>query len=625
MNALFSFFVSVCLTISSLFYGAPIDPPKEASPVKETKPDNSEYVYDRIDGCNDACFYIGRPNEDSLTEIHSSDFGMAESNADNTDCLNSAFDYCASHPGTKLVIDRGVYHFAGDDAIRVYDCRNLLVDGNGSRFIFTSTACSTKIKLCNSSFVEFRNLDTDWDWENDPVGSLVRIVADDDNAHTMDLEFLERSEVNEDIIIKAMTICDPETGTMGADGSSKESYFYQQADGIKKIEKLSANVLRVTQNGSADYFDQGEVYMLRHHVYDATVFRLDSDSNNLTFDNLNIYACSGMAFTVGGNCHRFQIKNTYIGVEKSQANNRHISLGADAIHIADTKGYFSIEGCDISGMGDDAVNVHDNLAYVKETVDSNTVKAIVKFNAQVGTTVGFKNAEFYDIDTRAKITEIRAVDDEYMITFDKPIADTVEVGYIFYNSECNSGNYVIRNNYFHENRARGLLLQSSNGLCENNRFYKTMGQAIKIVMDIQTGLWLEGTGVDNLVIRNNEFDLCNYSSWGTVIDMGTNFDGKQLKAQPFTNIVISGNKFSDCHEYSIIVRSANGIEICNNSSTVNSLKKTYGKISIEKSAHNLTVNSNTFTFGALHRNNNPKCGNLRVWADVLSHGDNSAE
>ena len=34
-----------------------------------------------------------------------------------------------------------------------------------------------------------------------------------------------------------------------------------------------------------------------------------------------------------------------------------------------------------------------------------------------------------------------------------------------------------------------------------------MGQQIKIVMDIMPGLWYEGTGVNNLVIRNNEFEL----------------------------------------------------------------------------------------------------------------------
>lgn len=619
MNIIFSFFVSVCLMLSSLFYGAPIAPPEVNEAHRENEPESDCYVYDRIEGANGACFYIGRPDEAKLNTVLASDFGMDEAKADNTAELNSALAYCAAHPGTRLVIPKGTYRFTSNDTIRVFGCENLLVEGNGARFIFTSTAAANKFTFRSSSFVEFRNLDTDWDWENDPVGRLVKIVGENDKAHTMDLEFTEYDSVSENMVIKAMTICDPETYTMGAQGEFKESYFYQQPDGIRKIEKIAPNVLRVTHNGSADYFEKGQYYMLRHHVYDATVFRLEGESNNLTFDGINIFASAGMAFTAGESCSRFHIKNTYIGVEKSRSDKRHIALGADAIHIADTKGYFCIEGCDISAMGDDAINVHDNLAYVTQVINDNTIKALVKFRADVGTEVAFKNSEFYDIDLKGTVTHIAPENGEYVITFDTPVGREADKGYIFYDANCNSGNYVIRNNCFHENRARGLLLQSSNGLCENNRFYKTMGQAIKVVMDIQTGLWFEGTGVDNLVIRNNEFEQCNFSAWGEVIHLGTNFDGKELKAQPFTNIVINGNKFINCPDAAVTVRSANGIEISDNSVWVSSLLNDNGKIVIKDSASNIITGNNTLTHCNVSRGNCPKCQGFKVWTDVLAN------
>ena len=78
-----------------------------------------------------------------------------------------------------------------------------------------------------------------------------------------------------------------------------------------------------------------------------------------------------------------------------------------------------------------------------------------------------------------------------MISFDRTLPEEIAADTIMYIADCDSGNYVISNNYFHEHRARGLLLQSDNGLCENNRFYKIMGQQIKIVMDIMPGLWYE--------------------------------------------------------------------------------------------------------------------------------------
>ena len=106
-----------------------------------------------------------------------------------------------------------------------------------------------------------------------------------------------------------------------------------------------------------------------------------------------------------------------------------------------------------------------------------------------------------------------------------------------------SGNYVISDNHFHENRARGLLLQSSRGLCTGNRFYRVQGMPIRIVMDIVPHLWQEGTGVDGLLVSGNVFDECDYGAWGTQIEISTNINGKPAGGIVFRNIEISRNLF----------------------------------------------------------------------------------
>lgn len=267
MDKLIAFLMSICITISALIFGAMPALPSAPVPFTEPEPADTAYVYDKIDGAGGACFYIGRPKEETLLTVHSRDFGMSEGKADNTAELNEAFAYCAAHKGTKLIIDRGVYRFTGNDTIGVFGCENLLVEGNGSKFIFTSTASYNKLSFANSSFVEFRNLNVDWDWENDPIGSAVEIVGVDSKNHTMDLLFTELSEVSESIVIKAMTQCDEKTFTMGADRSSNEVYFYQIPYSVKSVEKLSSNVLRVTHSGVADHFEKGQVYKIgRAHV-----------------------------------------------------------------------------------------------------------------------------------------------------------------------------------------------------------------------------------------------------------------------------------------------------------------------------------------------------------------------
>ena len=109
-----------------------------------------------------------------------------------------------------------------------------------------------------------------------------------------------------------------------------------------------------------------------------------------------------------------------------------------------------------------------------------------------------------------------------------------------------------------------MLLQSSNGLCENNRFYKTMSQAIKVVMDIEPTLWQEGTGVDNLVIRNNTFEKCNYSDWGCVIEIGTNIAGRSAETAVFSNIEISSNRFKDIPSTLMRTNNVNGLVFADN-------------------------------------------------------------
>jgi hypothetical protein len=47
-----------------------------------------------------------------------------------------------------------------------------------------------------------------------------------------------------------------------------------------------------------------------------------------------------------------------------------------------------------------------------------------------------------------------------------------------------SHNYVIRSSYFHENRARGLLLQTAGGLVEGNRFFHDQMAALHLTADI---------------------------------------------------------------------------------------------------------------------------------------------
>ncbi|MCQ2479819.1 MAG: hypothetical protein MJ120_04180, partial [Clostridia bacterium] len=235
-----------------------------------------------------------------------------------------------------------------------------------------------------------------------------------------------------------------------------------------------------------------------------------------------------------------------------------------AIHIANSDGCFNIANCDISGQGDDALNVHDGLGWVK-SIDGNkiTLEATAVY-MRAGDVLKFRDALFNETDATATIKDITYSGAYYDITFTEDVSDKIGLNYIAYDLSCSSENYVVRDNYIHENRARGFLLQSPNGLCENNVFYKTEMQAIKVVMDISPGLWYEGTGVDNLEIKGNEFLMCDYIATGEVITIGSNISGKTATSEPFTNIRITDNTFKEFPERVLNADNVNGLTFTGN-------------------------------------------------------------
>ena len=613
---LISFIASILL----LFTSSQTLPVKSDVLVEELVNLSENRTADEINGANGTRFYIQRPRAEKMNSVNASKFGLNEENKDNFSAFQSALNYCSEHPQTKLVIDKGTYYFESINGLDANNCTDLLIEGNDATFVFSST--DYRFFIRNSDCVEIRNLNIDWNWKKSPLASVVIVQNSNTDTNTLDLVFKDAEYCDENCRLMAITQCDPETYTFGAKYSSKEVYLYQDETNIKSFQKISDNTLRVTHNGCMNGFEDGETYILRHYVYNGTVFNLRDYSKNITFDNVSIYGSSGMAYICEGNSSHFQIINSFIGVNPEHKDKRCVSLTADAIHIVNTNGCFNISDCDISGMGDDCINVHDGLGYVSG-VNGNTLTLIASaMRLEVGDTLAFKNDKFENTDVTARIVSVKALEGITKEVVVEGLPETLSVGWTAYNTKCNSGNYVIRNNYFHENRARGLLLQSSNGLCENNRFYKTMAQAIKVVMDIEPTLWQEGTGVDNLIIRNNTFEKCNYSDWGSVIEIGTNIAGKSAETAVFTNIEISSNSFKDIPSTLMRINNINRLVLSENTVDTGDF---FDKSSVQASlwfgeyCSNVKYTDNIFVNSGFMQNKEiAKSDSIRVWAQINS-------
>lgn len=545
-------------------------------------------TYDRVDGVNDSVFYIARPNEKSCRSVNASDFGVSTAADDNYSAFCKAIEYCKANPNITLKVDGGKYYFRTDKSIMLDGLKNVLIDADGAQFIFENP---NYFHIVNCNCIEIRGLGITWNLDVSRLASLVKIRNASKESHSFELEFTELNEVSADIPIMAFTKYDSETLTPGTRQDFKENYVYQFPGSIKTVEKTGHNVLKVTHDGSLDNYTDGEVYLLRHHVYGGNAFNVYNTSN-ITFSGIKLYAVAGMGWLIENRSEHFQLLGCVIGLDPEHDDNR-ISTTADGVHIANTNGKFRISGCDFSFMGDDDVNVHDNIATVTDKLDEKTVEIYTNANNfAAGDTAIFSSKGFDRLGFSAEVTSVEGK----KLTFDKELPDYIVKDCIVSNGSIDSGNYVISGNYFHENRARGLLLQSNNGLCENNRFYKTMANPIKVIMDISSGLWLEGTGVNGLVIRNNSFVECNVVEWSAQISISTNIDGKSADSTLFYNITVENNSFDNFYGRLVDASNVSNLKICGN--RVNNKDGSYearrGRIIIRQSCSRVTISNNEY-------------------------------
>ena len=527
---------------------------------------STEYtVSDEIRGVNDSVFYISRPEETALTVVNASKFGLSEDAKDNTQAMRDAFLYCRQKPNTKLVIDKGVYHFSPEEDIYLNKLKNTLIEANNSEFIF-STPHYFKVYACDT--VEIRNLIVDWDWDTFRLGSLVKIENENDSENTLEIEFTELDEVNTDIPLESFMQYDPVDHVAGVHGSFKIYSPSVDRDCIRKVEKAEGkpNVLKITHSGALDYFKNDEVYLLRHYTYGGQVFNTVEESKNITYNNISIYGACGMGYVFAYGANHFQILNSYIGLRPGAEDKYRISTTADGIHVSNSAGFFKIDNCDLSFTGDDILNVHDNMFYIKSIDESRTVLQGTVPNKIVdkGLKLRFMDTSFNSIDYEAEVEAITRDGYEAEITLTKALPQSISADMVAYNKYRDSANYVLTNNYVHETKGRGFLLNSDNALCDGNTFYRTCSQTLQVCTNIPKDRVIEGTGADHIQISNNTFIECNFGGRGDVITIESMLNDKHAENTPLSEVLIKNNKFSSCFEEVINADNVNGLTVKDN-------------------------------------------------------------
>ncbi|MHB1485856.1 MAG: right-handed parallel beta-helix repeat-containing protein [Saccharofermentanales bacterium] len=506
-------------------------------------------------------FTVDLPDLKNASIVNADDFGMNVMSEDNTLALNSAIDHCKQFTSSILEIKNGIYKFNNKVTININGLSNFCFNGNGSEFIFSDLG---HFRSNGCDHILLKDIIVDWDWEKERLASLIKVISitgnSDADDRCIELEFPELKTVDTDIVFYQMNQYDSVTLTPGTE-NGQELYWNKMV--AKKVEKgVKANYLKIyPEKESFPGLSVGDVFLVRHTTRRGAAF-IATDCSHLTYNNIKIYSGPGGCFVVTGESHHIKLDACTIGIRPGSG--RHMSADADGYHIVQSKGYHIIENCDFSYMGDDDVNIHDCIGFVFSRIDDHHIQMENAISGIPGDVLEVRGPDFSDMGITLELTENKFVDQKSILTIKEVIPPFIGETYLLKNLRYNSSHYIIRNNHFHHNRARGLLLQCSDGLVENNRFTGIQGAAIYVMMETLRGHWYEGVGVDHLVIRNNIFENCNVNDWTSVIDLMAIIPDRKSDYPVFTDITIENNTFDEFPSGVIFINKSKNVRITGN-------------------------------------------------------------
>lgn len=559
---------------------------KKSLGITNTETENVEAVLSTASGFNNTEISVAKASGE-LTKVYAFDFGVSTSNVDNTIVLQNAFDYCAQRDNTMLVIESGTYYFRRNKALKLNGAENVIIDGNNAEFIFSNLINEGSfISVENCTETVIQNLVIDWNWNVSRLADVIKVAAKDENS--VSFEFLETDNAPDSFTGVRMDRCNPETYVAGYENGK---YYYLSELSIDSATKTSNKVLQISCKELAG-LSVGDTFILYRYHYGthATAVKNCSD---LTFENVTVYSAPGMAFSVNGSDH-FRFINCNVNIRPD--SNRHVSTTADALHIGNGGGYFIIEGCNFGYMGDDALNIHTTTNRVTGRVSDNTLDLDRFLKPAAGAVYEFRNTDFSTLNFSAKPVSVSELEDGgYRVEFNTVLPESIVSGCVLLQKDNPNDNYVVRNNSFHDNRSRGVLLGTGNGIFESNTISNTAGQAIIVSVDHRQD-WAEGNGVNNLIIKNNKIDSCNVNGWGSgVVELKCDILGKISDLVAINNVTFEDNMIINSFTNAFSIASADNISIIGNTfeDTHSRLNNSENRavVYIEKSAR-VTVRDN---------------------------------
>jgi len=509
-------------------------------------------------GCPE--FEIDLPNLKDAREVSVVDFGASPSLPDNSKAFAAAIARCKDSGASKLAIPTGVYRFLGDEPLRFEGLSDFELDGRGSSFVFFRKRGSL-IEISKCARARFKDFSIDWDWDKDPIGSVVRVEAVEPSGEYADFRFVDYETFPQrEVRFAAFEEYDKENERLSTRSDSKRCLFF--TDPVKPTFKwLSGNLLRVfpeknyTRGFFAKSLKEGSYFRFQHYYYEMPGVAMKANAH-LTLSGVTLYSSPGHAFVVGGEQSHWQLVNSKI--MRPPGSKRPLSCSADHCHVGQSLGYMKMIGCDFSYGCDDFLNVHDCSIFASKSggsvLTTRNTPHYVMASVRPGDPLELRADDYSPTGFSSKAKSIlKKGEGVYDIVLEDPLPEQKGEGFVLFNRRYGSNHVIVRDCKFHDAIGRRLLLLAEDVTVERNSFH--LSGPIKIETGYTFNVWSEGYGASNIVIRGNVLDNVNPRAGYKNELSPAIYMSVYLKSDPSTiktsypilrDILIEGNKFIDC-------------------------------------------------------------------------------
>ncbi|OXM13791.1 hypothetical protein CGZ75_22530 [Paenibacillus herberti] len=522
--------------------------------------------------------------------VNIQDFGVKpDQERDATVAVFRAIESCRELERPTLLFPKGRYHFWPNKAVEkqyfipnhdqdknrriafpLFKMKGLTIDGQGSEFIFHGLTLPFVLDGCHDITVKNASID----WER-PILSQGEVIEVGDG--TFDVEIPKEypyEVVDGNLIFLGEGWTEPCKGIIEMDSSTR-SPAYGTGDYLNygsylkfRVEELAPG--RIRYHGAGEQMPGiGNALIFQCGYRDCPGVFINN-STEIELASINMYHTIGMGVIAQ---RSENITLNAFNVMIKPGSGRLFSTAADATHFVYCRGTILLEGCLFENQMDDPLNVHGIYTPIAERVNENTIMIQLVHSQQRGAlvaspgeTVRFLNRKSLLPFELGVVKEVKMLNPEYsLVTFTQKLPESVGAEDLLENISWRA-DLTVRKCIARANRARGFLITTAGKVLVEQNVFSSAGAGIKISGD--GNYWYESSAVQDIMIRNNTFQDCNYCypQWGqAAIDIDP-----EIKPDPphedcyHANIRIEGNRFITFHPTLVNANSVDGIVFTGN-------------------------------------------------------------